>query len=364
MTTMMLMHSEFLQASILHTFNPFILKLFFIREDFGIRWYGMAYLTGFIAGYLIIRFLATRGRASMKPELVADFITYAAIGTMVGGRLGYCIFYQPELFVQFRSSPPFWDALAVHEGGMASHGGMIGIAVACLLFARKYKLNPLHLFDLTTLGGTIGIFCGRIANFLNGELVGRPAPANLPWAVKFPQDMYLWPDQEPQRLATLKDAVAKIGISPDQWQSWLQSMNFDVHAREAIRSTIHTLIDAIQNGQAQVAHAIEPLLTPRHPSQLYEAGLEGLFLFTVLFLTWYKPRKPGVISGIFVSLYAVVRIFGEQFRMPDVQLGFRALGLTRGQWLSIAMLAFGLTILWIWSRRKVPAIGGWGGRKN
>lgn len=163
-----------------HDLNPFLWQ---ISGNFGLRWYGLSYMMGFICAFFIIGWLAKRQRAGLQPNMVGDFITYTAIGTLVGGRLGYCLFYAPDLFLKFKGDFPFWGVLAVNEGGMASHGGMIGIAIACILFSRKYAINMLYLFDLVTVGGPIGVFFGRIANFINGELVGRPSDPDFPLTV-------------------------------------------------------------------------------------------------------------------------------------------------------------------------------------
>lgn len=338
-----------------HSLSPFLLQF---SENFGVRWYGLSYLIGFLLAYLIISWLAERQNAGLNRVLVGDFITSVAIGTLVGGRLGYCLFYAPELFVKFKSDFPFWGVLAVNEGGMASHGGIIGIIVASLIFARKYRLNSLYSLDLVAVAGPLGVFFGRIANFINGELVGRPAPENFAFGVRFPQDMWMWPASEPQKLEGLADAIEKAGMNRDSWLQWV-SQNSDPVSRQNIYEGITQLIHEIQKGNHAVSEAVSPLLVLRHPSQLYAAFGEGLFIFMVLFLLWRKPRKPGFIAASFIILYATVRIVTEMFRTPDAHIGFQWLGLTRGQWLSVVMLAVGLALALIWSRASSLAIGGW-----
>lgn len=351
-----------------HDFSPFAIRFW---DHFGVRWYGLSYMFGFLAAYIVIRWLSDKQKAGLRPDMVSDFITYIAIGTLVGGRLGYCIFYSPDLFTKFRPDFPFWGVLAVNEGGMASHGGMLGIILACWLFARKHSLNYLYLFDLVALSGPIGVFAGRIANFINGELVGREAPPDLPWAVKFPQDIFLWPSQEPGRLASLTDTVQHLGITKDQWLDLVDKFRFDVSAREKIYSTLNTIVEQIQTGQATLKEAIAPALTARHPSQLYGALGEGLLVFLLLFLLWRKPRKPGFIASCFIIFYALVRISDEHFRMPDAHIGFQWMDLTRGQILSGVMLIAGFVCMFLWSRSALMTIPGWGriqsiklGRKN
>jgi len=342
---------------VVHDFDPFALR---ISGDFGVRWYGLSYMMGFICAYLMIKWLATRQRSGMNAQMVGDFVTYAAIGTLVGGRLGYVFFYGPDLLLKFKSAFPFWGVLAVNEGGMASHGGMIGIVVACLLFARKYSVNALYLFDLVAVSGPIGVFFGRIANFINGELVGRVCDPSFPLAVKFPQDIEMWPAQDFNRLPELATVVDKLGISRDQWLELLGKFNMDQSAREQVYGALKRIVLSIQDGNTAVKAAIEPLLLPRYPSQLFAAVGEGLFIFLVLFFLWRKPRKPGFIASVFILIYAVVRIVDEHFRTPDAHIGFQWLGLTRGQWLSVAMFAVGLVMMFVWSRAGSLKIPGWG----
>lgn len=340
-----------------HDLDPFAFR---ISGDFGVRWYGLSYMMGFICAYLLIKWLAKRQRSGLTPQMVGDFITYGAIGTLVGGRLGYVLFYGPDLFLKFKSAFPYWGVLAVNEGGMASHGGIIGIVVACLLYARKYSVNGLYLLDLVSVVGPLGVFFGRIANFINGELVGRPSAPDYPLAVKFPQDIFSWPAQEAARLPELTPVVEKIGVDREQWLGLLEKFRFDGAARDQVYSILNQIVNSIQEGNVAAKQAIAPLLTPRYPSQLFAALGEGLFLFLILFLLWKKPRKPGFIASMFIVLYAIVRVLDERYRMPDAHIGFQALDLTRGQWLSIAMFVVGIVLMFVWSRASSLSIPGWG----
>ncbi len=341
-----------------HDLSPFAIHFY---DNFGIRWYGLSYMFGFFAAYLIMRWLCEKQKMGLTADMVSDLITYIAIGTLAGGRLGYCIFYSPDLFLKFKSDFPWWGVLAVNEGGMASHGGIIGIVLSIWLYARKYKINTLYLFDLAALSGPLGICAGRIANFVNGELVGRPAPADLPWAVRFPQDIFLWTKNEPGRLPSLSVVAEKLNITSAQWMEWVDQMrNADGVAREKIHNTMNLIIEKIQHGNIEVKNAIGPLLTPRHPSQLYGALGEGLLLFLLLLLLWRKPRKPGFIASCFVVFYAIVRISDEYFRMPDDHIGLQWLELSRGQWISIFMLVLGFVLMFVWSRSVSITVPGWG----
>lgn len=336
-------------AEYLHRIDPFAIQ---ITESFGIRWYGLAYVAGFACAYGIILWMARRGRTPLSAERVADFVLAVAIGTIVGGRLGYCVFYKPDMLIEFSDEFPFWGVLALNRGGMASHGGMIGIVLACLYYAHKHKLSPMHLFDLTTLGGTAGIFFGRIANFVNGELVGRPMATPRPWGCRFPQEIIDWSDEQRKALRPvaeeLRSPLADWGGTPG--------------SRE-----LQEIVEATWQHDPQgdkIARMLEPLLPLRHPSQLYAAFLEGVLLFVLLMLIWRKPRKPGVIGAWFLVLYAVVRVVNEFFRMPDAHLGYQIFDLTRGQILSFGLFAVGLGLLVWWARRDAPRLGGWGGGVN
>lgn len=339
----------------LHNIDPFAIKLW---GGFGIRWYSLAYLCGFLSGYLTMLGMAKWGLSPLKPEQAGDCIFWCAVGTIIGGRLGYCLFYSPDLFFQFSSSFPFWSVLAINEGGMASHGGIIGIAIAAILFARRFNVPALHVFDLCTLGGAIGIFFGRIANFINGELVGRACEKNCFFAVKFPQDILSWPINSPEKLHKLAPVIKEAGVDPNSWLSWLSSYRFNSSSWEHINETLNLIIFKIQQGNQLLAIKLEPLLLSRHPSQLYEALLEGLLIVVLLSVIWLRPQKPGVIASYFGLIYTIVRIFGEQFRLPDAHIGYQLFNLTRGQWLSIAMIPIFVIALISCKRRSVPEIGG------
>ena len=340
-----------------HDFDPVLWQIY---GDIGIRWYGLSYILGFIAAYIVIGWLGDRQKAGLTHEMVSDLITYLALGTIIGGRLGYVFFYSPDLLTKFKPEFPYWGVLAVNEGGMASHGGMIGIVIACWLFVRKSGINFTYLLDLCAVGGPLGVFFGRIANFINGELVGRPAPADLPWAVRFPTDLYLWPKREPEKLESLSSVVDKIDINPTQWLDWVHHMRDNMMAREHVLGTINTIVAQIQHGNTALRDALGPLLVPRHPSQLYAALLEGLLLFIILFFLWRKPRRPGFITGCFLIFYAIFRISDEYFRMPDDHIGLQMFGLSRGQLLSIVMLIIGLIFSFIWARSNAFVVQGWG----
>jgi phosphatidylglycerol:prolipoprotein diacylglycerol transferase len=247
-----------------------------------IRWYALAYLAGFILGWRYCLSLARANPGRPSPDDYDEFLTWAVLGVILGGRLGYVLFYNLPYYLQ----DPL-EALAVWHGGMSFHGGVLGVLGAILLFCWRRGLSPFSFGDLISAAAPIGLFFGRIANFINGELYGRPAP-DVEWAVVFPRD---------------------------------------------------------------------PLQVPRHPSQLYEAALEGVVLFIILAVAVRNPAvraRPGMVSGLFLIGYGLSRIIVEFFREPDPQLGFLWGGATMGQMLSIPMVLIGLWLA-LRARRAVTA---------
>jgi phosphatidylglycerol:prolipoprotein diacylglycerol transferase len=291
-------------AYYLHDLDPFV---FHISENIGPRWYGLAYVLAFASSYALLRVLAKQGYADLAPERVGDFITGCALfGVIVGGRLGYVFFYKPEMLHDPLS------ILRVWEGGMSSHGGMVGILLFTFYYARRHMLPWMNLGDNLVVTAPIGLFFGRCANFINGELYGRPA--TVPWAVQFPKELLDRPEEAERAVS------ACMQIDP------------------ALR-TPETIIAAVHREPA-VKDVLRSILTPRHPSQLYEAFLEGIVLFAVLWLVRTRMRQPnGTLTGIFFILYALFRIAVEYFREPDASL---ILGLTRGQFFSFFLIAIGI----------------------
>ncbi len=303
-------------AYYLHRLNPVILKL---TDSIQLRWYGLAYVAGFFAGYLLLRWWARRGVGVLKENEVADFITYAAIfGVLIGGRLGYMLFYDFHNFVSdpIRLFKPW-------EGGMASHGGILGLVIFTYYWSRTRKVSWTGLGDNLVVAAPIGLFFGRIANFINGELYGRAT--SVSWAMQFPEEVAKWREGDPRVLEVDKLLAAHPlpAGSPD--------MNF-VEATKVLART-----------NDDFASKLADILTPRHPSQLYAAALEGLALFAILFFVREKwPRAPhALLTAIFFIAYAVFRITDEMFREPDRYI----MGLTEGQFYSTFMILIGLAFL-------------------
>lgn len=296
-------------AYYVHNISP---DLYRFTDKLGIHWYGLAYVVGFYLAYLIMHRLAKRGMSEIKPEAVADFITMTAIfGVVLGGRLGYMLLYNFDAFIH---NPLIF--FQIYDGGMSSHGGIAGVALFLLWYARRHKISWTGLGDTLVAGAPLGIFTVRIANFINGELFGRIT--TVPWAVKFPTEIHH------------QDFLSRT-------PSDLPFQSFPQHSPD--------ILAFYQQNYGDVSKFID-LLHPRHPSQLYESLGEGFFLFLVLYTLRVKfPRLPhGILTGLFFLLYAIARIALENTREPDSGSG-RMLGLTMGQFYSLFMVAAGLAFL-------------------
>ena len=249
-------------------FDPIVVQI----GPLAIRWYALAYIVSLIIGWQVMRRLVTWSPAVATPEQTDDFLTWATLGVVLGGRLGYVLFYQPSVYL---AEP--WKIFQVWQGGMSFHGGAIGVTLALVLFCRVRGIPLLGFADRIAAVVPIGLGLGRIANFINGELWGREAPEWLPWAMR--------PNE----------------LSP-----------------------------------------------PLHPSQLYEAFMEGFVLLVILQLLMQQRRiraRFGVVTGAFLIGYASARIIGEMFRQPDAFLGFLWEGITMGQLLSVPMILAGIYLI-------------------
>jgi phosphatidylglycerol:prolipoprotein diacylglycerol transferase len=298
-----------------HHLSPFLIQF---NEQFGIRWYGLAYIAGFVSAFYLMKWLARKGYGSLRENQVGDFVFYAALfGVLVGGRLGYVLFYRPSMLTE--------DPLGIFrvwDGGMASHGGILGLIIFSGIYARRHRISWTGIGDNLVAVAPIGLFFGRMANFINGELYGRIT--NVPWAMQFPAELLDHPDE------------ATLAIQ--------QTIKVDPNL-----NNVPAIIAAARHS-AQVREILGTILTPRHPSQLYEAFFEGILLFTLLILIRLKFKKPdGVTTGCFFILYPVMRIIGEFFREPDAPLTGP---LTRGQFLSLFMFVVGALFLWSAARKR------------
>ncbi|RMH13312.1 MAG: prolipoprotein diacylglyceryl transferase [Planctomycetota bacterium] len=341
-----------------HDLNGVIFSVF----GLSIRWYGVSYLAGLAVGWLILRALCKRNLVMIPLERSLDVAMIVALGIIIGGRLGYCFFYEPSLLWTFESDIPFWGVLMINRGGMASHGGMIGVIIAGWRISRGFKdengnivgrCPPLHAMDVIAFLAPFGLFFGRLANFINGELLGKivamPGEHAPWWAVRFPQELLTGhrPEltlEQQMQLSRLIEANRLPGQN-----------DYEV---------IERIIMRIQHGAVDLKAQLEPLLAARHPSQLYQAFAEGIVVGLVLWWIWRKPRLPGVVGCWFMITYGLLRITTELWRLPDDNLAVqRILGLSRGQWLSVGQIIVGLVLLAIILKRGGEKLGGWATRR-
>ena len=283
-------------------FDPVLIHL----GPLPIRWYALAYVAGIVLGWWYASRLAKTERlwSPGKPPVTGpqldDLVLWITLGVILGGRFGYALFYKPSMFAQLFTGDSWGERLELLQlwtGGMSFHGGFLGVVIALLLYANRQKINPLSLGDLIAPVAPIGLLFGRIANFINGELWGRET--TVPWAIRF--------------------CNARI----EQMYGFCPAGN-----------------------------------EPRHPSQLYEAGLEGLLLLIILSLAiwkWKMLKRPGFVTGLFLLGYGVCRAALENVRQPDAGLENLPLGLTMGMILSIPMMLVGAWLIWRALKKPVVA---------
>lgn len=328
-----------------HNLDPFAIELPYFPGG-GIRWYGLSYLAGFFIGYLLLRRVTKHGKSPLRPDHVADMIVMVAIGIVLGGRLGYCLFYNPELFIEFTPNElPWWGVLKINQGGMASHGGILGGIAGCAFFGWKRKIPFAHLLDLMAFGGPLGLFMGRMANFVNGELYGREVPADSPLAgiaMKFPQEMReSWTGEQIGQLAADAPTLGLNYADP--------------------YSLIEAVMLKVQAGDPAWTEYMQTHLTARYPSQLIAGLTEGIIVFAILALLYRYPVKRGLIGGVFCVSYALMRVVNEFFRLPDSQYIKDGVlpTVTQGQWLSIGLFVLGVVTIVLALRGKQEKLGGW-----
>ena len=255
----------------INNFDPVAFQIM----SFEIRWYSLAYILGIVIGWILCKKIFIK--KSDISEKFDDYITYLIIGIILGGRIGYIVFYNFSYYLD-----NFLDIFKIWQGGMSFHGGLLGIIVSSYIFAKKNNQNPFFYLDQVSIVAPVGIFFGRLANFINSELYGTAS--NVPWSVIF--------------------------IKVDNLS--------------------------------------------RHPSQLYEAILEGIILFLILiyFINKDYLKKPGLISGLFLIFYSLFRFFVEFFRVPDEQVGYLFLNLTMGQIISLVFALTGITLFYLKNENK------------
>ncbi len=332
----------------LHTLDPVAFSL----GPLTLRWYPLTYVAGFAVGYLLLRWLISTRRSVIPRDYLGDVIAYFVFAVAVGARLGYVLFYRPELLVDFSSDVPFWGVLALHKGGMSSHGGMIGVIAACFYIHRERGIPRMHLFDIAAFIAPPGLAFGRLGNWVNGELWGKALPAASQtyaggtspwWSVKYPAELTA-EGFDHSRLASAADALREHLFLP---------------ADTDLATVADTAARAMEGGDDVVIALTQTLLTAYYPSPLFQALTDGPVMMLVIVLVWWRPRRPGVVGAWFFIVYGVLRITSEVWRQPDDGVAL-LLGLSRGQVLSVLVLLTGCIGLAAVSRRDVPKLGGLG----
>lgn len=276
-------------------FDPVLISI----GPLAIRWYALSYIVGFMLFLWLGRRRIAQGNTLFTREMLDDFLTWGILGVIIGGRLGYVLFYKFSAYIDH----PL-DIFKVWEGGMSFHGGFLGVLAAMWLFSRKHKISFLKTMDFVAPLVPLGLASGRIGNFINGELWGRVTDINAFWAMGFPQAHYEDVEAAAHNLL---------------WAEWLQQY----------------------------------AMLPRHPSQLYQFALEGICLFIVLWIFSKKTRPDGQVASLFLAGYGFFRFLAEFARQPDDYLGLLTLGLSMGQWLSVPMIVLGaIGFVWFGKRGK------------
>ncbi len=264
-------------------FDPVLISI----GPLAIRWYALSYIVGFVLFIWLGRRRIAQGNTLFTKEMLDDFLTWGILGVILGGRLGYILFYKLSDYL----ADPI-SMFKVWEGGMSFHGGFLGVVVAMWLFSRKHNISVWKTMDFVAPLVPLGLASGRIGNFINGELWGRVTDPSAFWAMGFPQARY--------------EDLEAAAHNP-QWAEWLNQFG----------------------------------MLPRHPSQLYQFALEGICLFILVWVFSKKPRPTGQVASLFLGGYGFFRFIAEFARQPDDYLGLLTLGLSMGQWLSVPMIVLG-----------------------
>lgn len=276
-------------------FDPVALH---IAGPLAIRWYALSYIVAFVLFIWLGRRRIRAGHTVFTKEMLDDLLTWGVVGVILGGRIGYILFYE---FDTYLANP--LAALKIWEGGMSFHGGFLGVLAACWLFAKKRGIGFWQTMDFVAPLVPTGLASGRIGNFINGELWGRVTDPNAFWAMGFPQAQH---------------ADQALAAGTGEYAAWLAQYGY----------------------------------LPRHPSQLYQFALEGMCLFVIVWLFAKKPRPTGQVAMVFLAGYGLFRFIAEFARQPDAQLGLLTLGLSMGQWLSLPMVVLGVVGFVFFGRKQ------------
>lgn len=337
-----------MHAAYIHNLDPVIVKF---SDALQLRWYGLSYVAGFLAAYLILVWLARRKLWVVEEEKVGDVVTYTAIfGVFLGGRIGYVLFYMiPRDGWGVIMNDPM-TIIRVWDGGMASHGGILGIMVFTLFYSWRHNLSWAGLGDGISIVAPLGVFFGRIANFINGELYGTTTDEKNWWAVKFPKSLFEKGNEE-----NLQNAIRQIAVTDKGW-TVTKDIPQDLDGTYFVGRSHFEQIEQAARENPEILQALGDHTPARHPSQLYEGILEGLVIFLLLYgMRRAFPRLwHGVITGTFFILYAIFRIGVENVRQPDAD---EILGMTKGQFYSTFMIVIGIGF-YLYAFRKREGLKG------
>lgn len=325
-------------ATYIHDLDPVI---FSITDSIKLRWYGLAYLMAFVVGYLLLKRMGDKKLWVLPGNVAGDFIAYAAFfGVFLGGRIGNVLVYQRA---EFLADPLM--VFRVWEGGMASHGGILGLMIFTFVYSRKKKVSWTGIGDGLCVVAPLGLMFGRIANFINGELYGR-VDRSFAWAMKFPDTLFdsetktFGPEGEWFKSGAAQRAAAEASDG-GPYSEFFHKMTTEggVTGKDQV-DALHLAI----RQEPGVKEAVGEFLLPRYPSQLFQAAGEGLSLFLILWFVRVKFPKiaHGVLTGLFFIFYAIFRISMEQFREPEISnVNLLGLEMTMGQFLSVFMIFIG-----------------------
>ena len=330
-------------ATYVHNIDPVI---FSFSDAIKLRWYGLAYLLAFLVAFLLLKKLGDKRLWVLPGEKASDFITLGAIfGVFLGGRIGNMIFYQWD---EFKGDPLM--VFRVWEGGMASHGGILGLMIFTLVYSYIKKVSWTGLGDALCVVAPLGVMFGRLANFINGELYGR-IDKSFSWAMKFPNTLFDSTAPEHDKLNTAINLAEQSDPKYAEYLSQMRALNNSAPGTPEYQQWVSLanqqsarLNESIRDNEV-VRDAIGNLLEPRYPSQLFQAAGEGLGLFLILFITRMKfPRLPhGILTGMFFFFYAIFRITMENFRQQETDdVTVLGTAFTMGQYLSLFMILIGL----------------------
>lgn len=338
--------------------------LFKISDELGLQWNGLAISLSIICSFLLIKWLVSRQRFELSQKQVFDFIFLAVFGVLIGARVGYCLFIDRELFFQFNHELPYWGVLAINEGGFSSYGAILGGVLACGIYTYQTGISRLYLMDLCAVCAPLALLFSRTANIFTGELFGKVVDASFEVKMKVPQEILYWPFENIEKLKSLNELAGKAGIGADQWKLMTEQYSSSQEVQSSLHSALLQIVQYVSRQPSDYYSMLEPMLAPRFPISLLGAMSEGILLFFILLMAWYRPKRPGFISALFLILFSVVQILIDPLRQQSLLDAKTVFGISEHILLSMVCLALGITGLVIWNRSEILRAPGWGRGQN